>query len=367
MTFPQLISIPHPEWLTPGSPADPRLFHTAPDDKIQLYPAGQGYRQEVVLQDDLSLNIVDYTLHRDTVFEKQKGKKRGENELIFEFQLTDLDTQDRFCYPYLSGQDFWLTPGHQRIFEVEVRLKQPLLGQYCQAMAEGLPEPVQPTISQILEHFSSRGKQKRPRFTQAELLNRLLADPSIMGSDRVLYRPLPHALFGKATDINYAIRQNITPVMRQLIAQILSCPYQGVTRRSYLKRQALKLVSLYLEAMYHPPLPKAELTCIYKAAAILRERMTDPPDVEQLARQVYTNRFKLYRGFHAVYGTTPVGYLRTYRIGLAYQLFYTSDLSVSQVATAVGYSNRSRFATAFRQIVGLKPKAFQLQLQRRAS
>ncbi|MEO0985320.1 MAG: AraC family transcriptional regulator [Cyanobacteria bacterium J06639_14] len=363
MTSPQLISIPNAEWLTLGSPADPRLFHASPDDKIQLYPAEQGYRQEIMLEDELSLSIVDYTLQHDVIFEKQ----RSERQLVFEFQLASLDTDSNFCYPYLNGQDFWVTPGQKRIFEVEVRLKQPLLKQYFRAIMEHLPEPVQPVISQVLGHLYGQSKQKRPRFTKAELINRLLAEPFITGTQGALHRPLPNVLFGQATDIYYATRQNITLAMKQLIAQILSCPYRGVTRRNYLKRKALKLVALYLEATCQPPLPDAELTCIYKAAAILRERMTDPPDVEELARQVYTNRFKLYQGFHTVYGTTPVGYLRTYRISWAYQLFCTSDLSVSQVATAVGYSNRSRFAEAFRQFIGLNPKAFQLRLQRLAS
>ena len=75
----------------------------------------------------------------------------------------------------------------------------------------------------------------------------------------------------------------------------------------------------------------------------------------------------LNQGFHEVYGTTPFGYLRDCRLLHARRLLMTSGLSISQVATAVGYTCRSKFATAFRQQMGLNPKAFQMQAWRLVS
>ena len=72
-----------------------------------------------------------------------------------------------------------------------------------------------------------------------------------------------------------------------------------------------------------------------------------------------TNRLKLNQGFHTLYGTTPFGYLRSHRLSQAKRLLMTSELSIDQIAEAVGYSSRSRFATAFRQRMGLNPKTFQ--------
>ncbi|MEM0978698.1 MAG: AraC family transcriptional regulator [Cyanobacteria bacterium P01_H01_bin.58] len=360
MPSPQPISIPNAEWLTPGSPADSRLFHAAPDDRISLYPADQGYRQEIVLQDDLSLQIVDYTLRQDTFFER----KASESRLTFEFRLENLGTEDSFVSPCLGGgSSFWRIPGHQRIYELEVTLKQPFMGQFCLAALERLPEHIRPMLTQVLTYFYSGGRPLH--LTEAELLNHYLTNQSANKVDEAVPHPSPPAaLFGKGLDFSHALRQRVTPAMQQAITQILSCPYQGLARRRYLKRKALKLLSLYLEGMTQPPLPPAELACIYEAAAILRAHMTNPPGVDQLARQVYTNRFDLYQGFHAVYGTTPLGYLHNYRTAWAYQLFHTTDWSVGQVAAAVGYSNRSRFANNFQRFCGLKPKAFQLQLQR---
>ena len=154
--------------------------------------------------------------------------------------------------------------------------------------------------------------------------------------------------------------------MEQVIGQILSCPYQGTTRRIYLEQKALQLVSLRLETMVQSRTTKIDFFCICRAADILRKHLVNPPTVEALARQVGTNRLYLNQGFAQVYGTTPYGYLRSCRLWYARRLLMTSDLSISHVATAVGYTCRSHFATAFRQLMGMNPKAFQMEAWQRA-
>ncbi|MDV3351223.1 AraC family transcriptional regulator [Leptothoe sp. LEGE 181152] len=139
----------------------------------------------------------------------------------------------------------------------------------------------------------------------------------------------------------------------------LCCSYQGKTRRTYLKRQAVELVDLYLEAMVQRRTSETQLDYIYQAGTILRKQLVNPPSIETLARQVGTNRFYLYQGFQEIYGTTPFGYLRNCRLWQAHRLLMTSDLSIGDVAAAVGYTSRSNFALAFRQKIGLNPKAFQ--------
>ncbi|MGD1908244.1 MAG: helix-turn-helix transcriptional regulator [Leptolyngbyaceae cyanobacterium] len=361
MTSPQWISKQDPDWLAPGSPTDPRLFHAESGDLIRLYPAGQGYRQEIRLQDDLSLSILAYTLQQGAVVEGS-----GHSDCLkFEFQFPKPHTKRSSFAHYCGDQDFSITPGQRPVLEVEVILKRSLLMQYIKAFMERLPERFWPTLKQIFEYLS--GVRCRNHYlTVVDLLNNAVTPPSARSVESLIQR-LPHDLYGEFLDLGHTTAQSSTPAMQQVMAQILGCPYQGATRRTYLSRKALELVALYLEAMCQPLLPQDELESIYEAAAILRQQMVDPPAVEQLARRVCTNRLKLYQGFHAVYDTTPLGYLRNHRMGQAYRLFKTSDWSVSQVAAAVGYTSRNRFATAFRQSIGLNPKALQLQLQRYAS
>ncbi|MEM6436112.1 MAG: AraC family transcriptional regulator, partial [Cyanobacteria bacterium P01_D01_bin.115] len=113
------------------------------------------------------------------------------------------------------------------------------------------------------------------------------------------------------------------------------------------------------------PLSPGDLERIYQAGKVLTRHLQSPPSIEVLSRQVGLNRLKLNRGFHHVYGTTPFRYLRNCRLQLAQILLTTSELAVKEVAYRVGYTNCSRFATAFYQKFGLNPKAFQLQIHHR--
>ncbi|MEM9809206.1 MAG: AraC family transcriptional regulator, partial [Cyanobacteria bacterium P01_D01_bin.56] len=156
-------------------------------------------------------------------------------------------------------------------------------------------------------------------------------------------------------------RQVITPEMKVIMEQILSCPYQGETRRQYLEKKTLDLVTLRVQAITQPRLNPTDLDSIYQAASILKSEMANPPTVEALARRVNTNRLKLNQGFHEVYGTTPFKYLRDCRLWMAQRLLTTSTLPIESIAAAVGYRSRNHFAKAFRKQTGLNPKLFQMQ------
>ncbi|MEM9003865.1 MAG: helix-turn-helix transcriptional regulator [Cyanobacteria bacterium P01_F01_bin.86] len=356
-------------WLLPGSPSDSRLFHADAADQILVYPAhlGQGYRQKILLRDDLTLIILDYTLAQDVVYHSLDPG----DCLKFEFRL---DAGYSSFLPQFGLQHLGFNPAHKRAFEVEVIFKLPSLVTYFQSFMERLPCPTQSIAERtLLALYKHRTGGKFSSVTS--MLNRICdrtrdakRSPALaFSSPNNFEHILPDDLYAEAIDLIYTIRHPHTPVINQVIGQILSCPYQGTIRRTYLECKALELVSLHLEAMTQPCLNQADLNSVYQAAAILRKQLINPPTVEILARQVHTNRLKLNRGFHQVYGTTPYGYLKNCRLNQARRLLLTSELSVEKVAATVGYTCRSKFATAFRQQMGLNPKTFQMQAWQLAS
>ncbi|MEM8549866.1 MAG: helix-turn-helix transcriptional regulator, partial [Verrucomicrobiota bacterium] len=58
-----------------------------------------------------------------------------------------------------------------------------------------------------------------------------------------------------------------------------------------------------------------------------------------------------------LYGNTVFGYLRAKRMERAYELLRDGANSVIEVACAVGYSNASHFARAFREHHGQNPRS----------
>lgn len=346
------------DWLLPGNPSDSRLLHSDASDRILVCPShlGQGYIQEILLRDDLALIILDYTLNQDVVIDASGESSR----LEFEFQLAGPDAGYSFFVPSFGLKEFGVKRARKRFFKVEVVFKRSSLMTYFQAFMERLSPQTQCIAERVMQSMC-RYQRGGSISTTAGRLNQILQGAIAPASHLTFEHILTDPLYSEAIAFKYATRNPISSAMEQVIGQILSCPYQGATRRTYLERKALKLVALRLEAMIQPRLNEATLNCIYRATSILRNQIANPPTVEALAQQVGTNRLKLTQGFHQVYGTTPFGYLRDCRLWQARRLLMTSNLSIGKVSVAVGYTSCSRFATAFRQQTGINPKAFQMR------
>lgn len=366
----RVTSSQYQDWLLPGSPDDSRLLHSDASDRVLVCPEhlGQGYVQEIFLQDDLSVFILDYTLHNSVIVTTAKQSDR----LEFEFQLAGRRPGCSFFEPHIGLKNVSVKPGQKRCFKVEVVLKRPTLTAYLQAYMERLLPQAQNVAKRVMQsmyqHYNGGLAIAPPAKTLDQLLQSVSASEyGNFLTNSVIEQVLPASLYAETVVFNYANRRPITPKMSQVLERILSCPYQGVTRRRYLERLALELVALRLAATVQSRLPKDDFDCVEQATAILRNQLEHPPTIESLARQVFTNRLKLNQSFHRVYGTTPFSYLRECRLTRAHYLLMTSDLSVSEVAIAVGYTCRSKFATAFRQWRGINPKAYQMQALRQAS
>lgn len=105
-------------------------------------------------------------------------------------------------------------------------------------------------------------------------------------------------------------------------------------------------------------LKPSDIECIYQARDILMGNLDNPPSLLALAHQVGLNDYKLKQGFRQVFGTTTFGYLHTQRMERARLLLESSTMNVTQVAQAVGYTNISQFAAAFRKQFGVNPSVF---------
>lgn len=78
-------------------------------------------------------------------------------------------------------------------------------------------------------------------------------------------------------------------------------------------------------------------------------------DLAALAREACIARHHFVRVFRDAYGTTPLRYLGEVRMEAAARLLEAMDISVSDVARSVGFSNRSAFQRRFREYFGTSP------------
>ena len=71
------------------------------------------------------------------------------------------------------------------------------------------------------------------------------------------------------------------------------------------------------------------------------------------------SKYHFHRLFRATYGRTPAMHLTERRIERAQDLLRSTNLSVTEVCSAVGYSSLGSFSSRFTQMVGESPSTFQ--------
>ncbi|WP_212762045.1 AraC family transcriptional regulator [Nocardia uniformis] len=80
--------------------------------------------------------------------------------------------------------------------------------------------------------------------------------------------------------------------------------------------------------------------------------------VASLAAEAGVSRALFAKRFAELMGRPPLGYLTEYRMDEAEDLLADSELSVAQVAKAVGYADPFGFSAAFKRYRGMSPTAF---------
>lgn len=342
------------DWLESGSPSDSRLLHSSKSDRILVCPPhlGQGYIQEIVLEDDLSLVIEKYCPERDLIIDIPCH----DSFVQFSFSLEGDDAGYGLFDVCFGLREIHIERSHQPIFNVNVVFTESAIVNYLQEFMARLSPQTLGIAEEVISSIYLKREGYLTSNTQ-EMLEKILLGKIDTDLDATLEQILSSTIYSEIQDINYERRHLFSATMKETIGKILSCPYQNATRRAYLKQKSLNLVTLYFEeAMTRSHLDKSDFDCIQEAGKILKSQSLNPPTTETLAKQAGTNRFKLNQGFHQIYSTTPFGYLRNYRLGQAKSLLMSSDLSVEEVAATVGYKSRSNFATAFRQRFGVNPK-----------
>lgn len=157
-----------------------------------------------------------------------------------------------------------------------------------------------------------------------------------------------------------------SPDIELAFGQIMNCSQEGIARLLYLESKAVEIFSLFIqnELFLHEPnnykifLSKEDRAKLDQAKKIIVDNMLSPVSVDELARQIDLNTFKLKVGFKEMWGTTVFGYLRDMRMEKARILLTGARKNIIEVAQEVGYSNPSHFSTAFRKKFGINPHEY---------
>lgn len=86
---------------------------------------------------------------------------------------------------------------------------------------------------------------------------------------------------------------------------------------------------------------------------ILESDLGETPSLQKLCRKAGLNADKLKRGFKYLYGLPPHAYQRKLRMEEAQRLLKTTEMTIQEIAWAVGYEQLSSFCKAFKKFSGV--------------
>ncbi|HEV2705266.1 MAG TPA: helix-turn-helix domain-containing protein [Pyrinomonadaceae bacterium] len=101
---------------------------------------------------------------------------------------------------------------------------------------------------------------------------------------------------------------------------------------------------------------------IRRAVELMHANLERDLPLEEIASAAHLSAFHFARLFKKLTGASPHAYLASLRAARARDLLAETDLSVTEVASRVGYASSSHFSKAFRQATGLSPRAFRAAL-----
>ena len=94
---------------------------------------------------------------------------------------------------------------------------------------------------------------------------------------------------------------------------------------------------------------------VRKAIDLIERQHEESLSVQQLADAVGVSRFHFSRLFRQAIGKSPYQYLLEVRLDSAHTYLRSGLYTVTEVATAVGFSDLSRFGRMFRRRFGCSP------------
>jgi AraC-like DNA-binding protein len=119
----------------------------------------------------------------------------------------------------------------------------------------------------------------------------------------------------------------------------------------YIYKDNEQLLTERRDIVVHSHRTRAMLDYIHK-------HYDEPITLADLAEEISVCDREVQRYFRKDLNTSPVSYIRHYRIHVACKMLLDSQKPVTEIGLACGFSNSSHFCRIFREVMGCSPQSF---------
>jgi len=156
-----------------------------------------------------------------------------------------------------------------------------------------------------------------------------------------------------------------------LVSELLNPPENLALRPLYLKSKIYGLLYTYLNELFcmgdlpHPAghLNRRDIAKLEESKHILEKDMLNSMNMYSLSRKVGLNRNKLSYGFRDHFGITIFDFCKQTRLRKAYEMLKSTDMSILQIADAVGYTHASSLTVAIKACYGRTPSGIRNEIR----
>lgn len=139
-------------------------------------------------------------------------------------------------------------------------------------------------------------------------------------------------------------------------------------KAGYIKIKTLELL-LFLsdlntkeEILHMEYFNSSQVNLMKNVETYITKDLTKHYTIEQISHEFEISDSALKKNFKGVYGTSIYSYLRTYRLQTAEKLLRETELSVTEIASDIGYENPNKFTSAFKEMYGIPPTLYRKRI-----
>jgi AraC-like DNA-binding protein len=159
---------------------------------------------------------------------------------------------------------------------------------------------------------------------------------------------------------SYIVRQ--LPAVEHIFSELYALP--DTIQKGYFKVKILELFLFLAGLERKESLPEQkglaehQVILAQNIYSYLTEHIEQRLTIAELAEQFGVSASQIKNSFAGVYGITVHAYMRGHRMRAAAELLRTTNRTVLDIASQFGYDNASKFANAFRSVMGVTPAQY---------